>query len=96
MIFMPWTQRQLLKYNRIDIVWGTYKPDSLKEATREKRGKGSRRKVSPHTKLSVNFASFLRDSKNKEELFALLSDTVSSFIYPPDKQVFITSGQSSN
>ena len=41
MIFMPWTQRQLLKYNRIDIVWDSYKPDSLKEATRQKWGKGS-------------------------------------------------------
>ena len=36
---------------RIDIMWDTYLPDSLKESTCEKRGKGVCRKVSGQTKL---------------------------------------------
>ena len=55
---------------RLDLVWDTYLPESLKESTREKRGKGVRRKVSGQTKLPGKWMDFLRDSKNKEELFA--------------------------
>lgn len=40
-VFLPWTKRQLQDCNRIDIVWDIYKEDSIKEATREKRGKGN-------------------------------------------------------
>ena len=93
-VFIPWILRQLQTYDRIDIVWDSYKTDSLKEATRVKRGKGTRTKVSFQTKLPVNFASFLRDSKNKEELFAFLSGVVATFTFPADKQVYITFGQS--
>jgi len=46
--------------------------------TREKRGKGVRRKVSRNAKLPVSFAGFLQDNTNKEELFALLSEEVAS------------------
>ena len=48
----------------------------------------------PETKMPVNFQTFLHNSSNKEELFALLSDTVSAFTYPPGKEIYITSGQS--
>ena len=41
-VFLPWTKQQLQDCDRIDIVWDTYKADSIKEATREKRGKGIR------------------------------------------------------
>ena len=47
-------------------------PDSLKESTSEKRGKGVHRKVSSHARLPCNWMDFLRDLKNKKELFALL------------------------
>lgn len=36
-IFIPWTERQLENCSRIDIVWDTYRSDSLKVETREKR-----------------------------------------------------------
>ena len=49
-VFIPWTLRELTACPRIDIVWDVYKSDSLKEATRQKRGRGIRRKVSPQTK----------------------------------------------
>ncbi|XP_046544723.1 uncharacterized protein LOC124254923 [Haliotis rubra] len=93
MVFLPWTERQLGNCNRIDIVWDTYIDGSLKEATREKRGKGKRRKVSRQTKLPANFPLFLRDSKNKEELFELLTGGVAGFTYETGKNVFITSGR---
>ena len=93
-IFLPWTIRQLQDCKRIDVVWDVYYEESLKEATREKRGNGVRRRVFPETKMPVNFQTFLHNSSNKEELFALLSDTVSAFAYPPGKEIYITSGQS--
>ena len=79
---------------RIDIVWDTYQSDSLKESTRQKRGKGVRRKVSGRAKLPSNWVDFLRDPNNKSELFALLTSKVASFDFPPNKAVYVTSGQS--
>ena len=67
--------------DRIDIIWDVYKPGSLKECTREKRGRGIRRKVSGTTKLPSKFKDFLRDSMNKEELFSFLTDKVSKCAY---------------
>ena len=52
-----------------------------------------REKVTPQTKLPGNFAAFLQESKNKEELFALLTEEVTADEYPVD-EVYITSGQS--
>ena len=66
-VFIPYLQMQLQSTMRIDIVWDTYLPDSLKESTREKRGKGVRRKVSGQTKLPGKWMDFLCDSKNKTE-----------------------------
>ena len=76
-----------------DIVWDVYKRNSLKESTREKRGKGVRRKVSGPTKLPSNFKDFLRDSKNKEELFNFLTNKVSNCDFLSGEQVYITSGK---
>ena len=58
---------------RLDIVWDTYIPGSLKEFTRDKRGKGVHRKMSGLTKLPTNWMDFLHDPKNKEELFSFLT-----------------------
>ena len=67
---------ELKNSDMIDIVWDTYVANSLKESTREKRGKGVRRKVNSQTKLPTNFPDFLRDPRNKTELFALLTEKV--------------------
>ena len=79
---------------RLDIVWDTYIPDSLKESTREKRGKGVRRKVSGQTKLPSKWMDFLCDSKNKEELFVFLTNKVAEATFPPDSLVYVTTGES--
>ena len=40
MVFRSYILSQLQNANRVDIVWDVYMEDSLKAATREKRGKG--------------------------------------------------------
>ena len=55
-VFLPWTNQQLSNCDRIDIVWDQYVAGSLKDSTREKRGKGIRQKVQAQTKLPTNFS----------------------------------------
>ena len=43
-VFVPYINKQLQGCARVDIVWDLYLPDSLKESTREKRGRGVRRR----------------------------------------------------
>ena len=46
-VFLPYVQLQLEMVQRVDVVWDDYRSGSLKEQTREKRGKGIRRRVAP-------------------------------------------------
>lgn len=92
-VFIPFLVSQLQSSNRIDVVWDVYLPNSLKEATREKRGKGTRKKVAEQTKLPRDWKGFLQDSSNKEELFSLLSSKVQATTCPENKAIFITSGE---
>ena len=71
--FIPHLQSHLQGTERLDDVWDTYRPESLKESTRQKRGKGVRRKVSEETKLPRNWSYFLHDSSNKKELSDFLT-----------------------
>lgn len=95
-VFIPFLQNQLLTANRVDIVWDTYVPESLKESARERRGKGLRRKVTGQAKVPGNWMDFLRDSQNKNELFAYLTSKVRDFSWPLEKAVYITSGRYCN
>uniref|UniRef100_UPI00358E5A52 uncharacterized protein n=1 Tax=Myxine glutinosa TaxID=7769 RepID=UPI00358E5A52 len=92
-VFIPYLERQLKTTKRLDLVWDTYIPNSLKESTREKRGKGTRRKVSGDTKLPTNWNDFLRDPINKKELFEFLSSKVAEFNCPAGSSVYITAGE---
>lgn len=92
-VFVRYLSSQLLSCSRIDVVWDEYRPESLKEAVREKRGSGARKKVSEQTKLPRNWNSVLQDPTNKQELFALLTKKVSEFQFPEDKLVVITDGE---
>ncbi|KAJ8030581.1 hypothetical protein HOLleu_27037 [Holothuria leucospilota] len=71
--FLPYVQSQLRKANIVDTVWDEYIPNSLKSMTRQKRGKGTRRRVQPETKIPGNWKVFLRFDENKMELFAFLA-----------------------
>ncbi|KAK3737870.1 hypothetical protein QZH41_006348, partial [Actinostola sp. cb2023] len=84
-VFIPYLLQQLQDIPRLDVVWDRYIPDSLKASTRDKRGKGTRRKVAGQTKLPKNWMEFLRDSENKKELFAFLSSKVAHFSWPAEK-----------
>ena len=77
----------------MDVVWDTYIPDSLKESIREKRGECVRRKVSGETKLPGNWMDFLRNSMNKQELFALFIFKFEEFNWPSTNAVYVTSGK---
>ena len=92
--FMPHLQSHLQGTERLDVVWDTYRPEILKESTRQKRGKGVRRKVSGETKLPRNWSDFLHDSSNKKELFDFLTYEVANFVFPEGKAVYITSEES--
>ena len=75
---------------RVDLVFDVYIENSLKAATRAKRGKGVRRRVAAETKIPGNWSNFLRDEKNKQELFSFLAQHLISQSYPEGKIIFIT------
>ena len=50
-VFMPYIIKQAQGSRRVDIVWDTYLPSSIKNSTWEKGGKGPRRKVAGKNKL---------------------------------------------
>jgi hypothetical protein len=91
-VIVPHIMKHLESSNRVDVVWDTYITSSIKESTREKRGKGIRRKVAGQSKLPGNWPDFLRDHTNKQELFTFLSSKIASTDWPDGKQIFITSG----
>ena len=53
-VFLPHIPLQLQKCTIVDVVWDTYISDSIKASTREKRGKGIRRKVTSNNKVPGN------------------------------------------
>lgn len=69
--FLPYITKQLESTKRIDVAWDTYLKSSIKESTREKRGKGIRRKVASQNRVPRNWRDFLRDPAHKQELLAL-------------------------
>ena len=73
-MFLPFINKQLKGCRRLDLVWDQYPLHSLKDSTRKKRGQGVRRKVTLNGLLPNNWATFLRSTENKIELFALLAE----------------------
>lgn len=72
-VFEPYFARWLEKVERVDVVWDVYLQCSLKSSTRERRGTGIRRKVTPSSPLPRIWLEFLRVNENKTELFNFLS-----------------------
>ena len=56
--------------------------NSLKAATRTKRGKCIRRHVEGNTQVPSNWQEFLRVDENKSELFHLISDRIVDEEFP--------------
>ncbi|KAK3732423.1 hypothetical protein QZH41_018359, partial [Actinostola sp. cb2023] len=90
-VFIPYVISQLRSAQRIDIAWDTYKDDSLKSGTRDRRGSGARRRVALSVKIPPNWKSFLRVNENKTELFRLLAEEVID-IDAQGKEVYSTYG----
>ena len=91
-IFVPYVKSQLHKVTRLDVVFDQYLTDSLKAATRSKRGSGMRRKVVPSGELPRNWSEFLHCDENKTELFHFLSSYVSAMELSETKQLVVTVG----
>lgn len=91
-VFSNYVQKELSSTLRVDVVWDRYLDDSLKNCTRLNRGEGTRTRVSATTKIPKGWPNFLRISKNKEELFALLTERLST-LATPDKELYATDGE---
>ena len=75
-VFVPKVIKELETVERVDIVFDTYRKESLKATTRQKRGIGIRRKVKEQSQVPTNWHSFLRIDRNKTELFRFLSEKI--------------------
>lgn len=91
-VFCPRIQHDLKRAARVDIVWDEYRTKTIKQSTRDKRGKGTRQRVSGAAKVPTNWQNFLGDAENKKELFAFLSTKIMEVQFHDDKCVYITSG----
>jgi hypothetical protein len=89
-VFLPHIQRELSSVKRLDIVWDTYKADSLKSYTRQSRGDGEPLRVAANTMLPPNWNTFLRVDTNKTGLFKFLAKEVVSMPTPRGKVIVTT------
>jgi hypothetical protein len=93
-VFMPYILAILRKVRRIDVVFDVYRSDSLKLSTREKRGVGTRFKVSGQAKIPTNWHEFLRVDSNKTELFHFLAETEFNLSDTQGKVILFTYNES--
>ena len=89
---IPRIEKYATEYIETHLVFDIYMKDSLKSQTRQKRGRGARRKVVDTTKTPSNWASFLRVDANKTELFGYLAKKLASAL--TNNVIFITKGDS--
>ena len=96
-VSFDWYVTQVMEYvrkqfrgdvQRVDMVFDAYWKDSLKAATRTKRGKCIRRNVEGNKQVPSNWQEFLRIDENKSELFHLTSDRLVDEEFPG--QVIVT------
>ena len=88
-MFVPHVKKALDDSKQVDIVWDTYRVKTIKGETREKRGSGQRRRIEGTTLIPKDWQSFLRNSENKTELYAFLSNSVLSLMEPGNKEVIV-------
>ena len=82
---------QLQTAQRVDVVFDTYIQNSLKSTTRQKRGKGVRRRV-VSTSHAKNWEDFQQVDENKTELFRFLSQEVIRLPTEEGKTIYSTIG----
>ncbi|KAG7166433.1 hypothetical protein Hamer_G005533 [Homarus americanus] len=77
-VFLPYIESQLQKAFRVEVVWDEYLPHSIKAGTRQRRGKGVRRRVEAIGFIPRNWQEFLRLDENRSEPFSFLAVRVVS------------------
>ena len=89
-LFLKHPQVELRKVSRLDIVWDTYRPMSIKGHTRDEC---VRLKVGPNVRIPGKWSEFLRDSTNKVELFKyLLGEVMQPFHSGGDIYITMSNG----
>ena len=81
-VFRTYIESQLRDFTRIDVVWGCYLPNSLKQSTRQRRTQrqsNQRQRVDCNSPIPSNWESFLRSEQNKDELFSYLAKCMQSY-----------------
>ena len=91
-VFIPHVESYLKDSVRVDVVWDSYKKDSLKSHTREQRGTGQRRKVVGSAPIPGDWQKFLRVDENKTELFQFLSTSLIDSVKGYQKEVIANLG----
>src|SRR6218665_1789141 len=89
-IFIPYIKSVLQKVQRLDIVFDIYFENSLKSATRVKRGSGKRLHVVDNTIIPRNWQEFLRVNDNKTELFHFLAEGLVGGLGHNEKKTLVT------
>ena len=84
--FVPCIENLLQTCDKVDVVFDQYLPNSLKCATREKRGSGVRQKVEAKVKIPKKWKDFLLVDENKAELFKFLAVETSQHKFKENKQ----------
>ena len=92
-VFLSYLIKQLERCVRLEIVWDTYLRTASKNQ-QEKSGAKHSEENSWKNMVPTNWNGFLRDGKNKQELFEFLSNKIAAFKYPESKEVFVTQRQS--
>ena len=83
----------LKNVERVDVVFDKYLIDSLKQCTRQKRGAGSKLKVTASTNMPKQWSNFLHDDSNKVQLFKLLAERLNA-VDINCKSIVVTHGDS--
>ena len=73
---MPYIVQQLNSVHRLDVIRGVYIAENLKTSTRQKRGHGEQRKVSPSAPIPSDWKGFVRNDANKQDIFAFLAKEI--------------------
>lgn len=92
-VFIPYISSKLCSVSRVDIIWDTYKNDSLKGTAGAKHGKGIRRYVVGKAAIPGNWQNILHVDSNKTELFSFLSKVLIQAFCKEEKEVVVTDGQ---
>ncbi|KAH3712590.1 hypothetical protein DPMN_072341 [Dreissena polymorpha] len=87
---LPYISKQLMSVDMIDVVWDTYRPDSLKAYTRQNRVTDYTIRENESTRIPANYKLLLRIDENKKTLNKFLATQISLLKTPQGEVVLIT------